>query len=130
MEQTQAPTTTTSSEMSDSEYEDHLKAAMEVLQDLPLRDKNEMIRVLKGYVNDLKENKTHNDPQQTKRLVQKFLERQKKGLTPLLIGSSLLKEHLRLTKNFLTAYRGGIPKTPPLHSLPPLIDFHPHPISS
>jgi len=85
MEQTQAPTTTTSSEMSDSEYEDHLKAAMEVLQDLPLRDKNEMIRVLKGYVNDLKENKTHNDPQQTKRLVQKYLERQEKGLTPLLI---------------------------------------------
>jgi hypothetical protein len=71
--------------MSDSEYEAHLKAAMEVLQDLPLRDKNEMIRVLKGYVNDLKKNKTHNDPQQTKRLVQKFLERQEKGLTPLLI---------------------------------------------
>jgi hypothetical protein len=44
-----------------------------------------MIRVLKGYVNDLKKNKTHNDPQQTKRLVQKFLERQEKGLTPLLI---------------------------------------------
>ena len=85
MEQTQAPTTTTSSEMSDSEYEDHLKAAMEVLQDLPLRDKNEMIRVLEMYVNDLKENKTHNDPQQTKRLVQKFLERQEKGLTPLLV---------------------------------------------
>ena len=76
---------TTSSEMSDSEYEAHLEAAMEVLQDLPLRDKNEMIRVLKGYVNDLKENKTHNDPQQTKRLVQKYLERQEKGLTPLLI---------------------------------------------
>ncbi len=85
MKQTQAPTMTTSSEMSDSEYEAHLEAAMEVLQDLPLRDKNEMIRVLKGYVNDLKENKTHNDPQQTKRLVQKFLERQEKGLTPLLI---------------------------------------------
>ena len=85
MKQTQAPTMTTSSEMSDSEYEAHLEAAMEVLQDLPLRDKNEMIRVLKGYVNDLKENKTHNDPQQTKRLVQKYLERQEKGLTPLLI---------------------------------------------
>ena len=85
MKQTQAPTMTTSSEMSDSEYEAHLEAAMEVLQDLPLRDKNEMIRVLKGYVNDLKKNKTHNDPQQTKRLVQKFLERQEKGLTPLLI---------------------------------------------
>ena len=85
MAQTQAPTTTTSSEMSDSEYEAHLEAAMEVLQDLPLQDKNEMIRVLKGYVNDLKMNKTHNDPQQTKRLVQKFLERQEKGLTPLLI---------------------------------------------
>ena len=85
MEQTQAPTMTTSSEMSDSDYEAHLEAAMEVLQDLPLRDKNEMIRVLKGYVNDLKENKTHNDPQQTKRLVQKYLERQEKGLTPLLI---------------------------------------------
>ena len=71
--------------MSDSDYEAHLKAAMEVLQDLPLRDKNEMIRVLKGYVNDLKKNKIHNDPQQTKRLVQKYLERQEKGLTPLLI---------------------------------------------
>ncbi len=85
MEQTQAPTMTTSSEMSDSEYEAHLKAAMDILQDLPLRDKNEMIRVLEMYVNDLKENKTHNDPQQTKRLVQKYLERQEKGLTPLLI---------------------------------------------
>jgi len=72
MEQTQAPTTTTSSEMSDSDYGAHLKAAMEVLQDLPLRDKNEMIRVLKGYVNDLKKNKIHNDPQRTKRLVQKY----------------------------------------------------------
>ena len=85
MKQTQAPTMTTSSEMSDSDYEAHLEAAMEVLQDLPLQDKNEMIRVLKGYVNDLKKNKTHNDPQQTKRLVQKYLERQEKGLTPLLI---------------------------------------------
>jgi len=85
MAQTQAPTMTTSSEMSDSDYEAHLEAAMEVLQDLPLRDKNEMIRVLKGYVNDLKKNKIHNDPQRTKRLVQKYLERQEKGLTPLLI---------------------------------------------
>ena len=71
--------------MSDSDYEAHLEAAMEVLQDLPLQDKNEMVRVLEMYVNDLKENKTHNDPQQTKRLVQKYLERQEKGLTPLLI---------------------------------------------
>ena len=85
MKQTQAPTTTTSSEMSDSDYEAHLEAAMEVLQDLPLRDKNEMIRVLKGYVNDLKKNKIHNDPQRTKRVFQKHLERQEKGLTPLLI---------------------------------------------
>ena len=67
MKQTQAPTTTTSSEMSDSDYEAHLKAAMEVLQDLPLRDKNEMIRVLKGYVNDLKRTRfttTHNGPRE------------------------------------------------------------------
>jgi len=85
MEQTQAPTITTSSEMSDSDYEAHLEAAMEVLQDLPLQDKNEMVRVLEMYVSNLKENKTHNDPQQTKRLVQKYLERQEKGLTPLLI---------------------------------------------
>ncbi len=85
MAQTQAPTMTTSSEMSDSDYEAHLEAAMEVLQDLPLRDKNEMIRVLKGYVNDLKKNKIHNDPQRTKKIFQKFLERQEKGLTPLLI---------------------------------------------
>ena len=85
MEQTQAPTMTTSSKMSDSDYEAHLEAAMEVLQDLPLRDKNEMIRVLKGYVNDLKKNKIHNDPQRTKKIFQKFLERQEKGLTPLLI---------------------------------------------
>ena len=85
MKQNQAPTTTTSSEMSDSDYEAHLEAAMEVLQDLPLRDKNEMIRVLKGYVNDLKKNKIHNDPQRTKKIFQKFLERQEKGLTPLLI---------------------------------------------
>ena len=68
MEQTQASTTTTSSEMSDSEYEAHLKAAMEVLQDLPLRDKNEMIRVLEMYVSNLKKNKIHNDPQRTKRV--------------------------------------------------------------
>ena len=71
--------------MSDSDYEAHLKAAMEVLQDLPLRDKNEMIRVLEMYVSNLKKNKIHNDPQRTKRLVQKYLERQEKGLTPLLI---------------------------------------------
>ena len=85
MKQNQAPTTTTSSEMSDSDYEAHLEAAIEVLQDLPLRDKNEMIRVLKMYVNDLKKNKIHNDPQRTKKIFQKFLERQEKGLTPLLI---------------------------------------------
>ena len=85
MEQTQAPTMTTSSEMSDSDYEAHLEAAIEVLQDLPLRDKNEMIRVLKMYVNDLKKNKIHNDPQRTKKIFQKFLGRQEKGLTPLLI---------------------------------------------
>ena len=85
MKQNQAPTTTTSSEMSDSDYEAHLEAAIEVLQDLPLRDKNEMIRVLKMCVNDLKKNKIHNDPQRTKKIFQKFLERQEKGLTPLLI---------------------------------------------
>ena len=62
-----------------------MEAAIEVLQDLPLRDKNEMIRVLKMYVNDLKKNKIHNDPQRTKKIFQKFLERQEKGLTPLLI---------------------------------------------
>ena len=85
MVQTQAPTMTTSSEMSESEYEAHLKAAMEVLQDLPLQDKSEMVRVLKGYVSNLKKNKIHNDPQRTKRAFQKYLERQEKGLTPLLI---------------------------------------------
>jgi hypothetical protein len=71
--------------MSDSDYEAHLTAAMEVLQDLPLEDKNEMLRVLKKYVSDLKENRIHNDPQRIKKIVQKHLERQDKRLTPLVI---------------------------------------------
>ena len=76
MEQTQAPTTTTSPEMSDSDYEAHLEAAMEVYPDRQL---------IEGVVNDIRKLKTHNDPQRTKRVFQKHLERQEKGLTPLLI---------------------------------------------
>jgi hypothetical protein len=53
--------------MSDSDYEAHLTAAMEVLQDLPLEDKNEMLRVLKKYVSDLKENRSHNGHNESRR---------------------------------------------------------------
>ena len=67
MEQTQAPTTTTSSEMSDSEYEAHVQAALEVYPDRQL---------IERVVNDIRELKEHNDPQRTKKIFQKHLERQ------------------------------------------------------
>ena len=76
MEQTQAPTKTTSSEMSDSDYEAHVQAALEVYPDRHL---------IERVVNNIRKLKEHDDPQRTKKIFQKFLERQEKGLTPLLI---------------------------------------------
>ena len=76
MEQTQAPTMTTTPEMSDLDFEAHVQAALEVYPDRQL---------IERVVNDIRELKEHNDPQRTKKIFQKHLERHEKGLTPLLI---------------------------------------------
>ncbi len=53
MKQTQEPTTTTSSKMSDSDFEAHFQAALEVYPDRQL---------IEGVVNDILELKIHNGP--------------------------------------------------------------------
>jgi hypothetical protein len=61
--------------MSDSDFEAHVQAALEVYPDRQL---------IEDVVSDIRRLGEHNDPQRTKRVFQKHLERQENG-TPLLL---------------------------------------------